>query len=226
MKKVHDVININFFKYVYSNFIKKEKEKEDKLPLITISREKGAGGRPIAHLLKKKLKDPWKVYRKEIVESIAKESSLEQKLIHEVDEKKIPLIDEVISNFFGKRYLQLNDYYRYLIKILSTIGNRGHAIIVGRGANSLFPHALKVRVISDFEYRIKSLIKYQKVSRKKAINLIQNSDKDRKAYTQALFKQDIRNPRNYDIVIKTGDDLNIKDATDIIYKLAKNKFNI
>lgn len=226
MKKVHELINTNFFKSIYSNFIKKEEEKEDKLPLITISREKGAGGRLIAHLLKKKLKDPWKVYRKEIVERIAKESRLEQKLINEVDEKKIPLIDEVISNFFGKRYMKLNDYYRYLIKILSTIGNRGYAIIVGRGANSLFPHSLKVRVISDFEYRIKSMIKYQKVSRKKAISLIQNSDEDRKAFTQALFKHDIRNPRNYDIVIKTGDDLNIKDATDIIYKLAKNKFNI
>ena len=226
MKKVHDLINTNFFKSVYSNLIKKEVEKDDKLPLITISREKGAGGRPIAHLLQKKLKDPWKVYRKEIVERIAKESRLEKQLIHEVDEKKIPLIDEVISNFFGKRYMQLDDYYRYLIKILSTIGNRGHAIILGRGANTLFPHSLKVRMISSFEYRIKSLIRYQKVSRKKAMSLIQNSDKDRKAFTQALFKHDITDPINYDIVIKTGEDLNIKDVANIIYKLAKNKFNI
>ena len=96
---------------------------EKKLPLITISRETGSGGRPIAYLVAKKLGRPWKVFHKEIIDDLAKGTHLEKKLVKEIDENKIPLIEEVIGDFFGKRYLNLSNYYKHLVEILTTIGH-------------------------------------------------------------------------------------------------------
>ena len=78
------------------------------------------------------------------MEEIAKETRLEKELIEEVDEAQIPVITQLVDNILGKKYLDLSSYYKHLIRILSTIGQRGHAIIIGRGANFLFPQALKV----------------------------------------------------------------------------------
>ena len=43
-------------------------------PLITLSREMGAGGKPIAKIVAKKLGRKWKVYHEEIVDKIAEEA--------------------------------------------------------------------------------------------------------------------------------------------------------
>src|SRR3990167_9836913 len=148
MKRIFELINKNFF----FDFLADRKPKipaQENLPLITISREKGSGGRPIAYLVAKKLRRPWKVFHKDIIDEIAKEAHLENNLIKEIDENRIPFIEEVIGEFFGKRHVSLSNYYKHLVKILSAIGHRGHAIIVGRGANYLCPHALKVRIICE-----------------------------------------------------------------------------
>src|SRR3989344_1015305 len=145
MKRLFQLINKNIFEELFSGR-KKAVPLEQKLPLITISREMGSGGRPIAEKVAKKLGIPWKVFHKDMMDEIAKESHLEKRLIKEVDENRIPLIDELIGDFFGKRYLNLSNYYKQLVKILTTVGHRGNAIIVGRGAHYLFPEALKIRL--------------------------------------------------------------------------------
>ncbi len=72
--------------FVY--FQKKTKEKV--LPVITISREKRAGGRTTAYLVAKKLGGKWRVYHREIIDRITKETHLERKLVEEIDERRLP----------------------------------------------------------------------------------------------------------------------------------------
>jgi len=151
---------------------------------------------------------------------------LETKLIKEVDEKNIPLIEEMISDFFGKQYLTLSVYYKHLIKILSTINQRGYAIIVGRGANFLFPNALKIRIICEIEQRIKWVMEYEKVTRREAIRRINESDDKRKEFSQILFDHDIKKAHHYDLTIRTSEKLTIEDAADLIVLMAKKRFGI
>ena len=175
MKRLFELINKNILKEFFSektHLIPTEKE----LPIITISREMGSGGRPIANLVVKTLGKPWKLFHREIIEEISKESQMEKKLIKEVDENKIPLIDELVADFFGKRYLNLSNYYKNLVKVLSTVGHRGYVIIMGRGAQYLFPQALNVRIICETDQRIKWLIEYEKITRNEAIKRIEDSD--------------------------------------------------
>lgn len=225
MKKLFQLINKNlFFEAIFKNVKKTASKKE--LPLITISREMGSGGRPIAYLAAKKLRGEWRVYHKDLIDKIAKQANLEKALIKEIDEKKLGLVDELIGNFFGKRYPSLNIYHKNLIKVLSEIGQRGYAIIVGRGADYLFPKALKVRIICLMEQRIKWEMEFEHLDRKQAIERIENSDNQRYQFIKTLYRHDIKKAHHYDLVIRTGPDLSIKDAADLIVLAAKKRFKI
>ena len=197
-----------------------------RVPIITISREKGSGGRTIAYLIAKKLKSPWRVYHKDIVEEIANETALDPELVKELDEHQSSAIKELLSSIFGKQFLSINTYHKHLLHILATIGTRGYAVIIGRGANYLFPNALKVRIVSSMENRIHALVKYEHISPKEAKKQIEQSDKERNEFTTSLFQHDQRKAHHYDIVIRTSKDINVEDATDVIISLAKKKFKI
>ncbi len=223
MRRFYELIRNNIFKDNIYSFFKKNSS-DQRLPLITISREMGSGGRPIADIVAKKLGRPWKIYHKNIVEKIAKQTNLEKQLIKEVDEKKIPLIEDTIADVFGKRYLNLTTYHKGLVKILSTIGLRGHAIIIGRGAHYLFPDALNIRIICEMPQRIAWEMQYERISRNEAIRRIEQSDKSRYEFEKALFGHDIRKAQHYDLVIRTGQNLSIHDAADLIIRIAKRRF--
>jgi len=223
MKSLVELINRNIaFGKRFDFFGKKKATK--KPPVITISRETGSGGRPIASLVAKKLGRPWKVYHKEIVEKIAKETMLEKELISEIDDANIPSIDKLIFDFFGKGYPNLSNYYKHLVKIISTIGNRGHVIIIGRGADFLLSHALKVRIICEMDQRINWLMEFEKMTRRQAIERINEFDRRRDQFIKTLYHHDPKKAHHYDLVIRTGKDLSIKDAAEIIVRLAKRRF--
>lgn len=224
MKRLYQLIQKNILPGIFSapekNIVK------GPLPVITISREMGSGGKAIANLLARNLKGQWKVFDQEIIDEIAKASNLEKKLVKSIDEKRLPLAEELISQIFGRRFLNMSGYYRHLIRVLSLIGQRGHAIILGRGANFIFPHALKVRIICDMEQRVSWEVTYEGISRAEAVKRINESDTERREFVQTLFNHDHKKAHHYDIVIRTGPNLTIEDATDIILDLAKRRFKI
>ncbi len=227
MDKIWQLIEKNLAKFKFSPppILSPSKIKTE-LPVITISREMGAGGHPIAELVVKKLGPPWKLYHEELVDKIAKSARLQKELILEVDERKRPMIEELVYDILGKRYLSLSKYYRYLVKTLAAIGKRGYAVIVGRGANFILKDALKIRVICDMEQRIKWEIEFEKISREEAIRRIEQSDKKRYEFVKTLFNHDIRKAHHYDLVIKTSKDLSIYDAAEAIVMIAKRRFRL
>lgn len=225
MKKLYQLIQQNFLPKKVVNLLVHGFSGEQH-PIITISREMGSGGRPIAYLVEKRLRSPWKVFHKEIVDELANKTSLEKELIKEVDENNMPMIEEIIADVFGKRYLTFSNYHKHLVKLLSTIGNRGHAIIVGRGAHYLFPHALKVRIICEYQQRIAWEMEYEGLSKTEAIKRLEESDKKRAEFEKNLFNHDWKKAHHFDLVIRTGSNLSIVDAADIIILAAKKRFGI
>ncbi len=224
MKRIYQLIEKNLFEKIFLS--NKPGKIKGPLPIITISREMGSGGKPIANLVAKRLQGQWKVYDQEIIDEIAKESHLEKKLIKSIDEKRLPLAEELVAEIFGRRFLNLSGYYKHLVKVLSLIGQRGYAIILGRGANFIFPHALKIRIIADMNQRITWEITNENISRTEAVRRIEDSDEERRMFVQTLFNHDHKKAHHYDMVIRTGPNLTIEDATDMIIELAKRRFKI
>jgi len=228
MKKIFEIINKNISLTNLAPFFLRKKQgfKNKEKPLITISREMGSGGRPIAELVIKKLGKPWRLYHKDLIDEIAKKAKLEKKLIAEIDEKKRPMIEEIIFDLFGKKYVSLTSYYQALVRVLTEIGQRGYAVIIGRGANFLFPKALNVRIICQMKQRIAWEMKYEKISKEEAIERIKKSDEERRAFVQSLFHHDIKKAHHYDLIIRTGPELDIEIAAELVVTAAKIKFKL
>lgn len=224
MKKIFQIINKNIEKFLL--FKEKKSLSTQSLPLITISREKGSGGRIIAYQVAKKLGKRWRVYHKEIINHIARDTHLEKQLIKEIDEKKLSLIDQIVADFFGKKYLSLTRYQKLLAQTIAKIAQRGYAVIVGRGAEYLAPYALKVRIICEMEQRIEWMMRFEKMTRKQAIKSIEKSDKERYEFIKSLYNHDIRKAHHYDLVIRTSKNLSINDAASIITLATKRRFKL
>lgn len=224
MKKIFELINKNLFPLFLAR--PEASVEEKKLPLITISREKGSGGKIIARLVVKKLGKKWRLYHKELIEKIAKSAHLKSKLVKEIDEKKLSLIDQIVADFFGKRYLSLTRYQKLLTKTIAEINQKGYAVIVGRGSEYLAPHALKVRIICEMNQRIKSMMKFEKMTKAEAIKAIEKSDQERYEFIKTLYNHDIRKAHHYDLVIRTSENLSLEDAASLIVLAAKRKFKL
>ena len=219
-----------FYKIFQNNFLSRSKKSSQPtngpLPLITISREMGSGGKATANLIALRLGKPWKVYDHELIDKIAKNKSMEEELIRSIDPRKLPLADIITAKTFGKRFTRLSGYQRHLIKVMTLVGLKGYVIILGRGGNFLFPHALNIRMICQYDQRITWQMTYEHISRPEAIKRIEESDKERREFVESLFNHNHCKAYHYDLVIRTGSDITIEDAANIIVDLARRKFKI
>jgi len=218
-----------FYKIFQKNFFQKKEsfpKVNGPLPLITISREMGSGGKATANIIALQLGKPWKVYDHELIDKIAKNKKLEEELIGSIDPKRLPLADIITAKTFGKRFSRLSGYQRHLIKVMTLVGLKGYTIILGRGGNFLFPQALNIRMICQYDQRITWQMTYEHILRAEAVKRIEESDKERREFVESLFNHNHCKAYHYDIVIKTGSDITVEDAANIIINLTKRKFKI
>lgn len=226
MEKFYKIFRSKFFPFKKGGHGGPPLQHNGTLPVITISREMGSGGKSTANLIASYLGKPWTVYDHEQIDKIAKNKQLEEKLAQSIDQKKLPIVNIIIAKTFGKRFPHLSGYQRHLIQVMTLVGLKGYAIILGRGGNFLFPQALNIRMICSLDQRITWQMTYERISRSEAIKRIEESDEERRSFVKSLFNHNQCKAYHYDMVIRTGSFITIEDATNIIIDLARRKFKI
>ncbi|MDY0042983.1 MAG: cytidylate kinase family protein, partial [Desulforhabdus sp.] len=76
-------------------------------------------------------------------------------------------------------------------------------------------HALKVRVITDMEDRVRSKMLQEEISREQALRTIKGDDEERRKWSRNLYGIDTADPALYDVVIRLRK-ITVGDAADII----------
>jgi cytidylate kinase len=173
-------------------------------PLITISREFGAGGRSLANALGKRI--DFKVWDKELLNAVVEESGADERFIASLDERRRKAIDDILhSSFMGFKYSNTH-YFRSLLRVIHTISAHGKSIIVGRGSHYIIksPNALRVRIICPIEKRISYVAEREGISEKEALKLIKARDAERDDFIRHFFKQEPGNLYDYDVVFNSG----------------------
>jgi cytidylate kinase len=180
----------------------KKKYKKPIRPVITMSRLPGAGGRILAQKLAENLKID--LFDSAIVEEIAKNSNVSERIVQTLDEQDRSIFDDWIQAL-GEGHMWSYQYLEHLTTVVSSIGAHGHAIIVGRGASYILPKevCLRVLVIAPLQTRIDNVIKAYGVSESEAKRRILRTESDRKAFIRKYFNADMTDPMNYDLVINT-----------------------
>lgn len=172
-------------------------------PIITVSRDPGSGGKPIAEALSKKL--GFKFYDKELVNEIAKSSKLRKSLLSEIDEKGRTLMTDFVHQMLNPDYVSDIEYMRHLCKVVLSISYKGKAVILGRGANFITPLAsgFHVRVTAPKNVRIKRVVKYEGRSSAEARKEVSKTEKDRKEFIKQYFDEKIGDLDYYDMILNT-----------------------
>lgn len=173
-------------------------------PVITISEEWGAGGSQIAQLIKKELGDPWRVWGKQIVGEIAKRADVRNEIVKSIEDNAYSRFESFFKGFFTSESFTQNEYRRHVTNILLALGHHGYAVILGRGSNFVLPRAFRVRIVASRKYRVNTLQKQDKVSEEEALYLMRQSDHEKSEFIKQVFNENINDPWNYDMCIKTN----------------------
>ena len=166
------------------------------MAIITISREMGSGGIPIAHKAAEKL--GYTLVDGEAIAKVASSYGLTPEALESADEKPPAFVDKLDAKVEV-------DFHRVELIILE-YALKGNVIIYGRGGQDLLSginSVLRVRVIAPFEDRIERWAEREWLDPDLARILVRKSDQQRAGFIKYYFDRDWEDPLGYDLIINT-----------------------
>ena len=192
-----------------------KKEEKKALPIITVSREPGSGGRIVAQQLAAKLN--MEVFHQEVLHEMAKRAEVSKQMLATMDERGLSILEDWISSLVYDRHMWPDEYLQHLMNVIGTIGKHGRAVVVGRGANFILPpeQRFRVRITAPQRLRIQNVARDFNLSEDEAKRRVIKTESDRKAFIRKYFNADIADPNNYDLIINT-ETLSVEHATNVV----------
>ena len=192
-------------------------------PFITISREPGSGGKPVASLVAKRL--DFTLYNRKMIEDVGRDVHQRKALLEKIDEHGRTVIDDIIHGTFNPDYVSDISYIRSLSSVILSAAMRGEVVILGRGANFITPFnkGLHVRICAPYLIRVERAVKFERFTRDEAVREIRKTDEQRKEFIRQYFGKDVSNPNYYDLVINTTS-MTVDNTACLVIEAFKNKF--
>ena len=183
------------------------------MPIITISRGSYSKGKEIAERLAENLG----------YECISRDILLEASEAFNIPEVKLirALHDapSILDRFAHGKEI----YIAYIQKALLEHVSSGKVVYHGLAGHFFLQgisHVLKVRVIANFEDRIREEMKRENISENEARTILQKDDYERKKWGLYLYGVDTADAGLYDVVLHI-DHLTVDNAVDILINMAK-----
>ena len=179
--------------------------------IITIGREYGSGGRAIAQIVADKL--GVKLYDKDLLSEIAKESGLCEEVLKSHDEKPVTSFFYSLANDVRNGFGNFNDIpinqkaFIASFETIQKIAEKESCVIVGRCSDYVlkdFPNVTNVFINADLEDKIELVTKLDGVTQNKAIDIIQKKDKDRANYYNYYSDRKWGAAATYDLCINSS----------------------
>lgn len=176
-------------------------------PVITISREFGCEGFPVAKILSERLKKEgeldWLIYNRELVDYVSDSKEFENELMDSLNEQQRSQVDQFADHLLAHKP---NNYalYKQLARSVKALSERGHCIIVGSGGAILtaeLKNCIHIRLKASMDFRMDRISRELSVSRNEAKKIIEENDRSRIDMIRNFTKQDVENPRFYDLII-------------------------
>lgn len=209
-----------------ANQISEEKTNKEnhlhKHVVITISREYGSGGRYVGKLVADKL--GIKLYDKEFITKVAKETGLSEEYI-ENNEQKRDILD-AINNGYYFGLTNCDELYLKEAKLIKEVANKESCVIVGRCADFILQdkeNVIKVFVYSNMKDKIKRATEIYGFDNAKAEKEIKRIDKLRANHYKYYTEKEWNNYSNYDVCINS-DTLGVEKTADWICKMVEERF--
>jgi cytidylate kinase len=184
--------------------VHEKRRDEEHRPVLTVSRQHGAGADELVKTLAKQL--GLDIFDREIIQQIAESTHLSEQVVGALDDKRRELLTEWLSGMASHNYLSSAEYRYQLTRVVGAVAHHGGAIIVGRGAHLILGQgeALRVLVVAPLDVRVATVMKRDGISERDARRQIQSVEADRKAFLMKHFHTDFDDPVHFDLVVNTS----------------------
>jgi cytidylate kinase len=141
----------------------------------------------------------------EIVDRIARELGVQRRLVEGLDERVSSGIERYVADAFRTRPFTETDYLRAVVRTIATLGERGRAVILGRGAPHILPatRALRVLVVAPREARAARIARDEGLGPREAEEVVAQRDAERLRFLRHDFGVEADDPTLYDLAVNT-----------------------
>lgn len=174
-------------------------------PTITISREFGCEGLPVAAkvqaLLQERTDTPWAILDRATLDKMAKDREISEEIFRNLGGKNT-FLDEMMSTILT-HWTSDKDYYQLLCNQIIPFAKAGNVIIIGVGAGILtqkMHNCHKFRIVAPMEFKVKSFAQRHRMSEEEAEKLILKQQKQRNAFITDFLNRDVTDPTLYDVI--------------------------
>lgn len=169
---------------------------------IAVSRQAFAQGSEICAKLNDRLPG-WHVYDQDIMQAVAQDMNVSEKLIEGLDYDKHGWIKDALAQMSGTP--DQTTFALHLKKVIAAIASEGHAILLGRGAGLFLPreYCFRIHLVAEEEVRLHRCMERLKLDRASAAKKVQQIDNSRRAFVKDYFGAVLSDPNRADVIFNT-----------------------
>jgi len=174
-------------------------------PCLTISREFGCNGYPVAEMLRelmmKRTGDEWVLIDKAILEAVAQRHNISEDILQHLGERNHTL-DEVLATF-SPRWKSDQEYFRLLCRHVISLAEQGNVIIIELGGGVITRHienSYHFRLYGSMEFKIRTIVRKMNIEAEAAEKLVLKQQKQRDRFHRDFLNQDAHDPALYDML--------------------------
>jgi cytidylate kinase len=178
-------------------------------PTITISREFGCEGYPLAEELKKLAEqatgEPWALVDKSLMDAVARDHKLSEDILHSLGQKP-RWLDEMLS-MLSPRWKNEADQYKLMCEQIVSVAKAGNAIIVGMGGAILtqsLENCYQFRLVASQEFKVRSIAHRMKISKQDADLYVEERQKERDRFVRSFLNADIGDAHYYHMIFNNA----------------------
>jgi cytidylate kinase len=196
------------------------------VPVITISRQFGAGGKTLTDQLAARL--GYDVANEEIIDKLAQSTKLSADSIRSFEGEEngkfqVTPPTGFIRRIFDppKNFIDEQQYVKLLNRLIPQIADRGNIIILGRGAQFILQDrqdVMHILLLADEADRVKFMQAHYDLTPDEARQAVIKQDKRRLKLMKLFNSADYDQPVHYDLVLNMSK-LSLDRAVDLICTL-------
>ena len=182
-------------------------------PVVTISRETGAGAITIGARVVERLEayfndhqHPWAVFDENLVTKALEDHGHRKAIARYMPEDHVPAVENLVEEMLGA-HPAASLLFQHMNLTIRTLAAMGNVVLVGRGANFVtaqLKNVLNVRLVSPLEQRIQHIAQYFHMDHEAALKFVHEADRGRARYVRKHFHHDVNDPLHYHLTINTG----------------------
>lgn len=193
--------------------------------VITITRQFGSLGRPIAKKLSEKLGIEY--YDRDIVDAVAKKTGLTVDVISNEEEA-------AKNNFFRMKFplgtttARQDEIFRIQTQIISALADKENCIVVGRCSDYVLrghERCVNIYIYAPYEERMKNCVDILHMDAATAKKMISDVDKARDYYHMRYAGYLPNDESHKDIMINSAF-LGIEGTAEVLYEMVKKKLEL